>query len=194
VTTLLETERAKYESAWDLPAYARYSPGARFAPIFMQLVKAGASVLDAGCGRGDGGRALVAAGFSVTFLDLVDVIPQDLQAGVRFFQQTLWDELPLRPEGIYTVRYDYAFCCDVLEHVPTELVGLVLHRLREVTKSGFFTIGLKPDAFGELIGAPLHLTVRPFTWWRDFLKIFGKVIEARDLGDTGLYLVRWDDA
>lgn len=183
---LLERERSKYNAAWDLPEYSEYSPGAHFAPVFAELVPAPACVIDLGCGKGDGGVALAALGYDVTYLDLVRV-PGHPEP---FIEQPLWDHIP----WLITNGYDAGYCCDVLEHIPTEMVGLVLHRIADATEQTFFSIGLTADVFGQRIGEPLHLTVRPFTWWRDLLKMFGTVLDARDLGNTGLYFVKWHGA
>jgi CRISPR/Cas system-associated exonuclease Cas4 (RecB family) len=41
----------------------------------------------------------------------------------------------------------------------------------------FLGIALVPDQFGVWMGTPLHLTVQPFTWWRDSLKELGTVVD-----------------
>lgn len=190
--SLVERERTKYEAAWELPEYAKYSPGAWAAPVFLDLFQPPASVIDLGCGRGDGGRVLAEAGFDVVYLDVVDARAEDLR-GKSFRQRPLWNLIPVESFlADRTDRYDIGYCCDVMEHIPTEMVGLCLHRIRISTSRTFFTIGLTPDSFGAMVGEPLHLTVRPFTWWRDFLREFGKVTEARDLGASGLYVAEWN--
>ena len=43
--------------------------------------------------------------------------------------------------------------------------------------------------FGKEIGEPLHVTVMPFTWWRDRLGEVGEVLDARDLMHGGVFHV-----
>jgi hypothetical protein len=62
--------------------------------------------------------------------------------------------------------------------------------LLEVARRGvFLSISLMPDQFGKWIGKPLHQSVQTFPEWRDQLAAIGRVIEARDLLHTGIYLV-----
>ena len=177
-----ELESAKYSSIWSVSRYHDFSPGEQYAPIFAAQFEPDKSVtiIDAGCGAGAGGRALKDLGYTnVTFLDLVSVTKE-----APFVQTALWDNWG-------TPLSDWVFCCDVLEHIPTEYVGLVLHRIRIQCAQAFLSIGLTDDAFGKVIRDELHLTVKPFDWWRDFLKEFGEVEDARDLGVTGMYHVKF---
>jgi hypothetical protein len=93
--------------------------------------------------------------------------------------------------GSHSYKYDYAYCCDVMEHIPTEYVMATLQNIMATcTEGAFFYICLVPDGFGALIGKPLHLTVRPFMWWRDKLAELGEVVDARDLIMNGMYYVK----
>jgi hypothetical protein len=90
--------------------------------------------------------------------------------------------------GVSRGTFDYAYCCDVLEHIPTPFVMLVVSRLMAVTTRGvFLSVALQADQFGALVGEPLHLTVQSFTQWRDQLSTLGRLVEARDLMMTGVY-------
>lgn len=174
-----------YSDLWSsLPAYAEHSPGAVQVPLFLAMTGAtSGTVLDAGCGSGKGALALTAAGFDVLLCDLT---PDGLVAdalGLPFIESSLWH---LSCEGV-----DFVYCCDVLEHVPTEYTMLVLHRLLSVAREGvFLSISLVPDSFGVWVGRHLHETVRDFCWWRDRLNDLGTVAECRDLGASGVYFVR----
>jgi hypothetical protein len=44
----------------------------------------------------------------------------------------------------------------------------------------FLSICFQDEAFSEIVGEPLHLTVMPFVWWRDHLAMMGNLVEARD--------------
>jgi len=174
-----EEEKTKYEDIWSFKAYNKYSPGERFARIFSEMVtEPDCTILDIGCGSGKGGLALRDLGYDVTFFDIAKI--GELEP---FIQAPVWSDWPRhRP-----TNFDYGFCCDVLEHIPTEYMGLSIHQILKACDEIFFSIGLERDSYGDLIKAELHLTIRPYIWWRDFLQEFGELKDARDLGTNGLY-------
>ena len=180
---VLEHERGKYEQVWALPDYAAHSPGEKYADLFMQIsgAKSGETVIDLGCGAGAGGKALAERGLKVGFVDFVRVegVPSP------FFQQPLWRPLPAR-----NPRWDYGYCCDVMEHIPPEFSMLAVHNMLEGCGAVFFSISFTKDYFGRFVGEPLHMNVQLFTWWRDRLATLGDVVEARDLLGEGIFYVR----
>lgn len=186
-----DAERQTYDAVWDVPAYADHSPGERHVALFMDMAGARrGTVLDAGCGSGKGGLALQAAGFAVECCDLtaVGLVPE--ARALPFTPVCLWDDLSTAFGYRFGRKFDWIYCCDVLEHVPPHFTMLVVRRLLDISRNGvFLSIALQPDNFGMWIGKPLHQTVQPFTWWRDALKELGTVIECRDLLVSGVYLV-----
>jgi len=191
---IAQRERQLYEQVWnDYPAYGDFSPGERYLPAFLDMLRQEklpcerATVLDAGCGSGKGALALLDAGFLVTGFD---VTREGLtaEAALRFTCITglLWDDLRTVPG-----ERDYVYCCDVLEHIPPQFTMLVVQRLLEAAVEGvFLSISLVPDTFGLFVGQPLHQTVQPYSWWAQNLATLAEVIEMRDLGVTGLYFLR----
>lgn len=186
--TLIDQERATYEQMWQIPDYAVNAPGELLLPVFLDMAKTTmrGSVLDAGCGSGKGALALQQAGFDVTCCDLTPagLVPE--AQGFPFVETALWANLKRR------IGFrDWVYCCDVLEHIPPVFTMLVVHRLLEVARRGvFLSIHLEPDHFGVWVGKPLHQTVQSFVAWRDQLAVLGTVVEARDLLNTGVYLVK----
>ena len=181
-------ERAKYEQVWEAPEYRRYSPGEAMAWPFIRIARPKGSIIDFGCGPGRASLMFHLFGLDVTMIDtavncLDDEIVQEI--GARFVQGNLWDsDLPI-PVA------DYGYCVDVMEHIPPEWVGAVIANILRHAQTTFFHICLRKDHFGEaLIGHPLHLTVKPFAWWRDLLGAHGEIIDGRDLIDNGLFIVR----
>ena len=83
----------------------------------------------------------------------------------------------------------YGYCCDVMEHIPTEFTMLVVRNLLDVCRTVWFQIAFAHDAFGAFVGEPLHLTVQTYQWWHDRIGSVGQIIEARDLCGTGLFVV-----
>lgn len=187
---LVDAEREKYNEIWTHKGYLTGSPGAYWAKrAFRQITRAEppAYVLDLGCGAGSGALALRDMGFRVAGVDLVgDQFPHD--SGIEFWEQPLWEPLPLRA-GRH--KWSYGFCCDVMEHIPPEHVGDVLHEIAQVCNRVFFSISHMHDNCGQLIGKPLHLTVEPFEWWIARMEEhFGEIKNGRDLIGEGLYFVR----
>jgi 2-polyprenyl-3-methyl-5-hydroxy-6-metoxy-1,4-benzoquinol methylase len=196
----LDHDRAKYEELGAVAAYSVHSPGERYAPMFCELVGVGderGTVLDAGCCTGKGGLVLAAAGFDVTLCDYTaaNLAPETKHLPFKLVR-TLWDREAMRQVALHVghwgrTTFDYAFCCDVMEHIPREFTMLTAHNLMAITRHGaFFSIALTPDGYGAWVGRQLHETVESFVWWRDRLKEFGTLEDARDLGHVGIYYVR----
>jgi SAM-dependent methyltransferase len=185
--SLVETERATYDELLaSVEEYRAYSPGLTYLPVFLSLatIKRPVSVLDAGCCTGKVGVALEQDGWTVTLADLTDAGLVDEAKRLPFQRVSLWNDL--RSVG----TFDYTYCCDVLEHIPTAFTMLVVDQLLRVTRTGLFLgIALTPDHFGVWAGKPLHQTVQSFTWWRDALRELGTVWDARDLQQNALFFV-----
>lgn len=192
--SIVAQQRELYQEVWTTSdRYADVSPGANNVGLFLDMVagvaRAGQTVLDAGTGSGKGALALDAAGFTVTVCDLTyEGLLPEVRANRRIGSTdecSIWHDLT-----IYG-RFDWVYCCDVLEHIPPEYTMLTISRLLDVARSGvFLSIALVPDQFGVWVGEHLHQTVQPFTWWRDRLRDMGELVECRDCLLHGVYLVR----
>lgn len=177
-------ERKKYEKAWAMPEYHKFSPGVEMLPLFKQMVKriGHPSLLDIGCGAGAASIELKKLGYRVTAMDHVDV--KERPKGIKFIKQNLWTPWKVPAKGVV---WDRGYCCDVMEHIPSEKVDAVLKNIMQNCYRTFFSISFMKDHFGEKVGHPLHLTVKPFVWWRDKLGEFGTVKNARDLLGMGVF-------
>lgn len=187
---IVEAERDKYTQIWDeVPEYRDYSPGLENFPRFMSIVqpKSNETLIDLGCGTGEGGLAFREMGLDVAWLDITDAGLHVCVPREKFTQATLW-AMPRK-------SFNYGFCCDVMEHIPPEFTMLVLDRITTMCRVSWFSISFLPDEFGKAIDQTLHLTVQPFNWWLDRLRMFGIVTEARDLCGVGVFVVmgkqRW---
>lgn len=172
-------EREKYDRIWREDGYAEVSPGAGYVPLFLKIAGPAGHVIDVGAGKGAASRLLADAGLMVTGFDLTDAA---------------WDhdDIPLKTGSVWQglgVQADYAFCCDMMEHLPTEYVALAVARILEAAPKAFFSISFNPDGFGAFIQDTLHLTVRPFEWWLEVFNEVGTVLEARDLLGEGVFYV-----
>ena len=179
-------EKEKYEKAWSHDRYRDYSPGeAVVLNYVMKCRPRMGRIIDFGSGTGRAALMLHNLNFDVTMIDIADNCLDDKvrdEIGDRLIVGNLWEplDLPRAPEG---------FCTDVMEHIPTEKVDAVLDNIMSLCDKVFFQICLKEDHFGSEIDEHLHLTVRPFTWWRDKLRERGNVLDARDLNINGWFYV-----
>jgi SAM-dependent methyltransferase len=201
MSRILQEEAALYSTAWAMGGYGDFSPGERHAEIFSELVPRPATVLDAGCGSGKGAAALLARGYHVAACDLtLDGVEDllDLAQRIPITTACLWHDLSqvaymakaYNPTLFSGRGFDWAFCCDVMEHIEPQFTMLVVQQLLNIVQRGvFFSIALVPDQFGFFAGEPLHKTVQSFDWWKQSLGELGQVVDARDLGNTGTYLV-----
>lgn len=184
--SITRSERETYEAILGtVDEYRQHSPGLAFLPVFRTWMtdRRPVTVLDAGCCTGKLGAALTVDGCKVTLCDLTRDGLVDAAVRLPFRECSLWRDI----KGTVG-EFDYVFCCDVLEHIPPEFTMLVVQRLLDAARVGvILSISLVPDQFGVWVGKPLHQTVQPFTWWRDRLREIGRLFEARDLFDTGLY-------
>ncbi len=179
------SEAEKYSSVWEHEEYRRYSPGEKFAWRFLEILKdhdipLEGTLAEIGCGTGRAGLILN-NWFKV---DKYDLAPNCLDEFVKPDNFSVLDitkdELP---------EHTIGYCCDLMEHLPTEYVMTAVNNIVSHCDYSFFSIYTKHDHYGKLIGEELHLTVRPFTWWRDRLNEAGKVLEARDMINDCIFLV-----
>lgn len=187
VSDVMVPERAKYREIWDTSEYQEsWSPGLENVAHFMAVLrpKAGETLVDIGCGAGRAGLDFRKHGLQVMWTDLVNVLDPEVPKS-RFIECPIWDCAWHRPHG-----FDYGFCCDVMEHVPTEYTMLTIDRIARSCRTTWFVIHFEPDVMGQLIGKPLHLTVQPFTWWRDRIASLGNLVDARDLCGRGLFITK----
>lgn len=193
--SIRDSEQEKYQDIWAFPQYRAHSPGAVAVPRFLRVLaengeqyRDGERVIDFGCGEGQGSIALHAAGFSVCGWDFVDVRSKEAAAAMSgFVRQPLW--VPSRMGDGMGQGAWAGFCVDVLEHIPTEFTMLSIDTMLRSVGVLYLEISNSPDSMGALIGQPLHLTVQPFTWWRDRIKEIATVLDARDLMGHSAFLV-----
>lgn len=195
----INRELSKYRALWALPEYRIDSPGEKMASEFLSRFAPPRNSLciDFGCGTGRGALMLAAVGgLKVAMLDFAEncLDPEVAQAcetqgdRLSFTVADLTKPIPIAaPSG---------FCCDVMEHVPTDDVPLVLRNILGAAQHVFFGISLVPDQMGALIGEQLHLTVKPLAWWEEQLRAAGAVVHwavAND-GYCAIYCSSWAEA
>lgn len=172
------TEQEKYNEVWRFKEYGDESPGARAAAKFIEVVKPDKwrFFADFGCGSGRGAleiiRLLDIEPCQMALVDFADGSRIDEAKSLRFIHANLSESIP--------IRADYGYCCDVMEHIPPELVEKTIRNIMGACSGCFFQICTVQDDFCGLIGTPLHLTVKPHSWWRELFVSLG-------------YAVRWEE-
>lgn len=168
-----DQEREKYEYAWTHDSYRERSPGMRFLEDALKRLQphVGASILDIGCGTGRVSRELSQRGFDVTALDIASNACQEFDG--PFIHCPVWD---IPDVGVF----DYGYCADVMEHLPTEKVEAAIRNIARVCEKVYFQIANFHD-HGEMIGGGvhLHLTVKDLGWWAEMLAPHFKKVDIR---------------
>ena len=162
------TEKEKYQLMWNIPSYRDVSPGEYAVDTFLEVAKPEGTVVDFGCGTGRAGIRLSET-CDVTLVDFTDNCRDEEALELPFVQADLTELIP--------VKGDYGFCTDVMEHIPTEDVKYVIANIMSSTPKAFFQISTVDDHFGQVIGEPLHLTVKPHSWWKEEFESRGYKIE-----------------
>ncbi len=164
------SEQEKYQRMWAIPEYREMSPGAEAAQVFLDVAKPdeGATVLDLGCGTGRASVTFERAGLKPVLLDFAENCRDPYVLNLPFLVHDLTQPI--------TVRGDYGFCTDVMEHIPAEDTDSALANIFEATSKVFFSIGTTHDNFGSLINQVLHVNVRDHAAWRAVLSEYGRIV------------------
>lgn len=188
--SIAEREADKYRRIWQHEQYHDHSPGGTMCDYLLDEVFGvefvhDHSYIDFGCGNMDLIGRLIERGAKPERVMGVDhVEPSNIPEGVTFMHGSLWGHDPM-VEAWGT----YGFCTDVMEHLPEQFTMVALDYMLKGCQELALSIAFTPDNMGALIGEPLHLTVRPFDWWRDSLAELGEIVSARDLGGSGVFHV-----
>jgi len=182
----LSSERLKYEEVWDNPSYREISPGEDSAPEFVSLIDDG-PVIDFGCGTGRAATEIARTN-EVLMLDIANNCLDDhivLTDTMRFSRHCIWDK--------YCEVTDWGFCCDVLEHIPENKVDSVLENIRDhCMKGAYLRIYLHKDN-GKFHKDTLHLTVRPFEWWKDKIESLWDNVQSSTNGTAATFFMNNED-
>jgi len=174
-------EKTKYEKVWR--ECARYGKnwtdaglGRPYKIPFLKRARIGSSVIDFGCGNGSSLDWLKMEGFSPFGVDIAK------NALTKKREDVVIGDL--REPGLITQPAKYGICTDVMEHIPTSDVSIVLENIAEVIREGvLFGIARLPDKDGDELGLKLHLTIKNQEWWDELILRYFRTIE----------LIRYDD-
>lgn len=138
----------------------------RFPPLLQKIIdkkQRAISILDYGCGQA-----------VHVYRGVVETHRQAFHAYFDGMIQSYYCYDPAVKK--YSVKptdgslFDVVCCSDVMEHVPEEYVGDVLSEINHYTKidgAVLFTISGVPAKNSFMHGENLHVTVKPFEWWKE---------------------------
>ena len=168
-------EKAKYKRMWQFDAYRFMSPAEQMVDfIDHHAPERNCITVDFGCGTGRAMVELTKRGFHVIGVDFADNCRDEAAKDLPFLEWDLTLPSPLRAP--------YGYCCDVMEHIPTEHVDAVLHNIGISAETVAFRIEYEPDRMGKLIGAKLHMTCQPESWWLEKLNEHFSTVESYGAG------------
>lgn len=173
---LEKREQDKYAEMYQHPEYKKFIPGIEKVKDAIKSLdmNVGDRVIDLGAGTGRSCMEFLENGISAIAVDITDAGLEF--PALHFVKRPLWD-LPMH------LQADWGFCTDVMEHMPTDKVSLVIANIAKACKRGvYFMIDSVPDEMGILIGQPLHLTVKPPEWWKAKLDQCFSNVEMREGG------------
>jgi 2-polyprenyl-3-methyl-5-hydroxy-6-metoxy-1,4-benzoquinol methylase len=172
-------EKEKYTQIWEIEKYGKFAPGETFVDKAIEAlgIEPGDLVIDYGCGSGKGAALMASKGMYVTGVDFAENCPGARNGNFEFINACLWD----MPEMLG----DWAYCTDVMEHIPPEKVLDVVKGIHDRTKKGaFFNIATRDDVMGGNIGKRLHMTVMPAKSWENILSEFWSVTTTESEGEA----------
>ena len=142
------------------------------------------SLLDVGCGYGNFCHAATFFADRVYGLDIASVATGNIieNPDITFLDGEA-KSLPLPRNAVQWVT---SFDC--LEHCLVQDIDQILHEFDRVASKGFvLSISYEPC---EMAGVPLHMTVKPESWWMTKLKKYGEVSKLGHAPITGApYLI-----
>ena len=151
------TEQEKYVRMWSHDAYRMVSPGEECVNTFLEICDPNGLVIDFGCGTGRAGLKISDYGCTVVLMDFTENSRDPSAMHLPFWQHDLTQPI--------THKAKFGYCTDVMEHIATENVDIVIRNIMESARTTFFQISTVPDNMGAIIGQQLHLTVMPHDWW-----------------------------
>jgi len=166
------TEQEKYQYMWQFDCYRDCAPGEHMVDFFIQTFEPNGLIIDYGCGTGRSSVKLSEKGLNVLLVDFADNCRDEEALSLPFLKWDLKNKPPISSE--------YGYCTDVMEHLPTDLVEIVIRNIMDSSNKVFFQISTVNDHFGDALHTDLHLTVKPYEWWRSQFISSGYEIEWSD--------------
>lgn len=166
-----QRERIKYNIAYSSGTY--WPQGwKRWKAIFKDNdMKQYKTVLDVGCGIGQGVAMCRNAGIEAYGIDIADTLKNYWkQANITdFCQISSADKIPFEDN-----QFDLVVCLDVLEHIPEDAIDDVLKEMLRVGNKDFVMDVCMVPAMNKMVdGSEPHCLVKPVSWWTEKLAEIG---------------------
>lgn len=158
-------EREKYEMIYrECARYGKdWSRAGRVHKLLIErYLPKNEDVWDFGAGNGSCVTWLRSTGRAAVGIDIASNIVKPNLGIVQGDLRTPALDLYPRSNGV---------CIDVMEHIPTDDVHVVLGNIADAVKNKvYFHIALGADLDGDEFGVQLHMTQRPAKWWSCYLQ------------------------
>lgn len=86
---------------------------------------------------------------------------------------------------------DLILCTDVLEHIPEINLGGMIKHLKRMSDNVIFTISLIKARKKLPNGMNAHITIRPYEFWTELIKMYFPLIDVIELNENGIFLKTW---
>ncbi len=143
---------------------------------FLKMIDA-ATVLDAGCGRGDLSLEMSRRGLKVAACDLCNARAFLQLKSARTIKPIFYHQCNLADMPFDDDAFDAVVCVDVMEHVFPEDMDAVFSEIMRVAPRAYMRIACYPSHHGEF--RDLHRTVEPTHWWQGKAWDHGTVLTER---------------
>lgn len=182
--SLEEREKEKYEQIWNHDVYRKFAPGEGMVDDAFKVMgmSAGEYLYDFGCGTGRAAQKFKEKyRIKVVGIDHANnCLDKDVDILLRV--SNLWE---FKGENnifdLRSLKSDWGFCTDVMEHIPTEKVMLALKCISDsVIKGCYFNIATRDDNMGTLVGKKLHMTIATAGAWKEMLEKYFKEVKCTE--------------
>jgi len=131
----------------------------KLAEYIMKNYNESDYILDIGCGDGK----------TVNFINEHNYYAKGLDISLAGIKKNHLNfiETPIWQTGLKDNEFDYSFSTDVLEHIPTGLLGRAFDEIERITrkKSVHF---INTENGGVYYNQQVHLTVKNINWWKKY--------------------------
>ena len=165
-----KSEATRYDTLYKNKKKYGASDFSQYSKFFPEIINPRLVTLDLGCGAGH---------LSNKYMNYtgVDISREIIVRNRKILRGTFYLGALDNLERWYGWRYDQVHCNDVMEHVPVEMVGLVLKEISKLTSKAFYFKIHKGESNYADDQGNLHRTVRDHQWWHDIISNWFVVTE-----------------
>ena len=128
-----------------------------FLDYCQRVIPKKMTILEIGSGTGLFMREMIRAGYTVTGSDIT-------LTGMAKDMRDLSHEFPIWKIPFPDNAFDWVVSCDVMEHIPTDLIPGACREMERVARWGQVH-NIATFQGTKFLGYDCHLTVKPIEWW-----------------------------